>query len=104
MIDWNHVDELEQQLGPGGLDEVLAIFLEETAPVIDGLRPDADTLAADLHFIKGSAANMGFIRLMRHCEAGGAQVQAGEPVDIAAIAECFTNSCREFRERKGAIA
>jgi HPt (histidine-containing phosphotransfer) domain-containing protein len=53
--------------------------------------PDS-AMAADFHFLRGSAANMGFTAMVDACLAAEAACCAAAPPDIAAIAHSFAAS------------
>lgn len=71
MIDWSQVQEMRTEMG-SDFDEVVALFLEEVGEVIARLEdsPEDTTLAADLHFLKGAALNLGFNDFAERCEHG----------------------------------
>jgi len=72
MIDWERVQELRSEIGPDSFMEVLEMFLEEADGVAERLAsgvPDAE-LEAELHFLKGSALNLGLDQLAGLCQAG----------------------------------
>ncbi|WOI55959.1 Hpt domain-containing protein [Palleronia sp. LCG004] len=101
MIDWTQLDDLQEQLGSDGLLEIIDIFIEETAPVIERLDPDSAGIGADLHFVKGGASNVGFKNLVRQCEIGEAQARAGTRVDPDPVRTSFATSCKLVRDRYG---
>lgn len=92
MIDWARIDEIRLEMG-ADFDEVVTLFLEEVGEVIDRLSsgPAGDGLAADLHFLKGAALNLGFGELARQCVRNEQLVRAGQgsAVDLAALTACF---------------
>ena len=73
MIDWNRVSELREEVGDEDLQEILEMFLEEVAEVLDRLPAESHSaLSETLHFLKGSAMNIGlsdFSALCRDLEA-----------------------------------
>lgn len=94
MIDTTRVSELKREFGDDGFEEVLAIFVEETGPVVDRLsRGDSTDPAADLHFVRGSAENMGMNRLTEICRHGEAEVAQGKVPDLSEIRRSFDGSC-----------
>ena len=100
MIDWERVTELRREVGAEDFEEVVDLFLGEVQDIADRLAqaPDPARLEADLHFIKGSAYNLGFEMLGALCTSGerlAAAGRAGE-VDVAAILDCHARSRREF--------
>lgn len=100
MIDWDRVSELRDEVGRDGLEEILAMFFEEVETVLARLQsaPDPVTLAADMHFLKGSAHNLGFAALGHLCEDGEQAAASGQPgrVDIAELVRCYDRSKADF--------
>ena len=71
MIDWARIEELRFEIGEDGVGEVVEIFLEEVEETLTDLgsaQTDEDR-AARLHFLKGSALNLGLNALAALCEA-----------------------------------
>lgn len=107
MIDWDRVTELREQVGAEDFQEVVDLFLEEVLEVINALRtnPQLDRLESDLHFLKGSALNLGFADFSERCHVGERQSAMGqvEKVDLPAIISSFDASrhlfCEELAER-----
>ena len=58
MIDWDRVRELRAEVGEDAFDEVVELFLDEVDESVESLTPGCDVPAA-LHFIQGSAENLG---------------------------------------------
>jgi histidine phosphotransfer protein HptB len=83
MIDWVRVMDLRDEIGGEDFAEIVAMFLEETGEVIARLSPksDAKTMENDLHFLKGSALNLGFEELARICQVGE-RLAANGQVDV----------------------
>lgn len=98
MIDWARVTELREEIGEEDFAEVVDLFLEEVDAVIQTLTPGMDDLEAQLHFLKGSALNLGFDAFSALCQAGetAAGAGAGGDVDIASIRSVYTASRAEF--------
>lgn len=103
MIDWNRINELRDEIGEEDFAEVVDLFLEEVEQVIEKLRlnPDFQSLGADLHFLKGSALNLGFRSFSVLCQAGETTADEGkaEQVDVPAIVACYDDSKAAFQER-----
>ncbi|MBE1286006.1 MAG: Hpt domain-containing protein [Rhodobacteraceae bacterium] len=89
MIQWDRVAELREEVGSEDFDEVVEIFLEEVDEVTDRLRtsPDLQSLEQDLHFLKGSALNLGFHAFSELCQDGEQMSALGQAhdVDLTAI-------------------
>ncbi len=99
MINWPHVDELKADMGEA-FDEVVALFLEEAGEAVERLDPaaPAKTMAANLHFLKGAALNLGFTEFAALCAQGESDAAAGNPeaVSIPAVVACYHQSVKEF--------
>lgn len=100
MLDWSRIDELRDEIGAEDFGDVVELFLEEVEEVISRLRtnPDREQLEQDLHFLKGSALNLGFSSFSILCQEGERLSCAGQPdlVDIAAIVEEYERSRDRF--------
>ncbi|GAA0297114.1 Hpt domain-containing protein [Rhodovulum strictum] len=94
MIDWNRVEELRGEVGEDAFDEVLDLFLEEVDEVMDRLReaPDRACLPADLHFVRGSALNLGLKEFCAICRGLEHRLAQGEPVDLSALLDSYAES------------
>jgi histidine phosphotransfer protein HptB len=96
MIDWERVQELRSEIGPDSFMEVVEMFLEEADGVAERLAKgvlDAE-LEAELHFLKGSALNLGLDQLADLCQAGERAAARGEAntVDTAAVMQAYAAS------------
>ncbi|EPX82453.1 Hpt domain-containing protein [Salipiger mucosus] len=101
MIDWDRVAELHEEIGPEDFGEVVTLFLREVEMTLSELpscRDSPPILGEQLHFLKGSALNLGFSALAALCETGEATAASGaaEAVDIAAIRAAYADSRLEF--------
>ena len=96
MIDWKRVNELKDEIGLDGFAEVADMFLEEADAAVlalaDAVR--AEDVEAQLHFLKGSALNLGLADLAGICHAGERQAASGhrDAVDPARIAAIYRAS------------
>lgn len=103
MIDWSRVEELRRSFGPDGMSEVLAIFVEETEEALEGiddLPPEA--VAARVHFLKGSAGNMGMVALERLCRGIEYDLSSGSPVEFDVLRTTYRRSIDALAETIGA--
>ncbi|MEM6618625.1 MAG: Hpt domain-containing protein [Pseudomonadota bacterium] len=86
MIDWAQIKQLEEDVGAEDLGEVIALFLSEVDEAVDEMiaSPPADgpSMASALHFLKGSAYNLGFRAFGDYCAEG--EKSAGEG-DISGV-------------------
>ncbi|MDD9743131.1 MULTISPECIES: Hpt domain-containing protein [Marinovum] len=98
MIDWSRVSELREEVGEEDFAEVVELFLDEVDGVIGTLAPETADLEAQLHFLKGSALNLGFAAFAALCQAGETAANAGqgERVDVAAIRDAYARARSEF--------
>ena len=101
MIDWDRVRELRSEIGPDDFAAVASLCLEEADEAIARLSADggAKALAADLHFLKGAALNLGFDALSALCQDGERRAGIGDlSVDLAAVKAAY-GACRtEFED------
>ncbi|VDC21920.1 Hpt domain-containing protein [Pseudogemmobacter humi] len=85
LIDTRRLAELRDEIGAGDLGEVVAIFLDETDQVVTRLRAGhAADPAADLHFLKGSALNLGLAAFAAFCHQAE-QRAAADGKELAAL-------------------
>lgn len=98
MIDWARVTELREEIGDEDFSEVVELFLEEVDAVIATLAPGMADLEAQLHFLKGSALNLGFDAFSTLCQDGesAAASGGGAGVDIPRILTVYAASRAEF--------
>ena len=103
MIDWTRIDELREEVGEDAFEEVLEIFLEETAEAMERLRASAPGgLAEDLHFLKGSAQNVGMTALGAACAEQEAEVRSGArtQADVARLESALDAARSEIASRR----
>lgn len=98
MINWKRVETLRAEIGDADLDEVVTLFLEEVEEVLDRLPRPAPPRQreADLHFLKGSALNLGFADLAAACQRDEARAARGENIDPKPIIGLYSASKRAF--------
>ncbi len=95
MIDWNRVAELKEEVGEDDFAEVIEMFFEEVSEVLDNLSPGSlENLRGDLHFLKGSALNIGLDEVSRLCRDAetGLRDRPGQIVDVSVIRAAFEAS------------
>lgn len=101
VIDWSRVAELHEEVGDEALAEVLDLFASEVdeglVRLAEATSPKA--LAAEFHFLKGAALNLGLDEVARFCASGERAAIAGQPTaaERAAIAQSFPECCRKLR-------
>ncbi|MBU3260509.1 Hpt domain-containing protein [Roseovarius sp. PS-C2] len=100
MIDWNRVHELRDEIGADEFADVVDLFLEEVESEISALRERdrPDRIEARLHFLKGSALNLGFEDFAALCQTGERMASQGHAnkVDITEIIEIYDQSRAAF--------
>jgi HPt (histidine-containing phosphotransfer) domain-containing protein len=108
MIDWSRVNELRREIGEDGFAEVVEMFLEEveTALARVGSVTISQALAEDMHFLKGSAWNLGFQDFGAVCQDGERRAAAGTmtATDIARLLDSYAMSKTAFLEGLAATA
>ena len=94
MLDWSRIEELHEDLGEEDFEEIISLFLEE---VENRLAELAEQRCMDipgcLHFLKGSAANLGFRKFKAACETAEA---SGSAQDLANVEEIYLQAKLEF--------
>ncbi|MBK5934017.1 hypothetical protein C8N32_10926 [Rhodovulum imhoffii] len=97
MIDWIRVSQLREEVGHDAFEDVVALFMEEIDAVFVALSPNS-RLEEDLHFITGSALNLGFDALCRLCREESRKAKARGPgaVNIVALRDCYRASRSAF--------
>lgn len=91
MIDWVRLDELRSEVGEEAFDEVLELFLDEVDEAMGRLEADADPedLSADLHFVRGSALNLGLRDFCKLCQMCEQQLAQGQDVDLGPLHDSY---------------
>ncbi|KAF0116629.1 MAG: Hpt domain-containing protein [Rhodobacteraceae bacterium] len=96
MIDWKRVDELKGEIGADGFVEVADMFLDEAEGAVKALLRGiaAEEVEGQLHFLKGSALNLGLSELAAICQDGERMAAAGEGalVDVSLVASVWRAS------------
>ncbi|WP_108483796.1 Hpt domain-containing protein [Oceaniglobus ichthyenteri] len=100
MIDWHRVEQLKGEIGADDFAEVVVLFLDEVDGVIARLdtRTDTVNLGDDLHFLKGSALNLGFRDFARLCQDGEHTAKTA-PVEMSflrRVIDCYGHSRAAF--------
>ncbi len=105
MIDWKRIDALCDEVGSDALPEIVELFLEETGAAVDALRamaagtapqgPPAG-MAARMHFLAGSAGQLGLTDMSRIAAQGERDAMAGRRVDPAALVAAYDAERRDL--------
>lgn len=100
MIDWSRVEELRDEIGSDDFAEVVEIFLEEVEEIITVISDEVpqDKVEGHLHFLKGSALNLGFDDFSTLCQAGETAAAKGafDTIDLPQVVTCYETSKVEF--------
>jgi HPt (histidine-containing phosphotransfer) domain-containing protein len=99
MIDWERLNELRDEIGAEDLADVVAVFLDETDEVMAAIRGlGADQMESRLHFLKGSALNLGLRVFAELCQEGEKRAAAGvaDPVDLDRLVALYDASKSTF--------
>lgn len=103
MIDWDRVNELRDEVGAEDFQEVIEMFMEEVEETMVRMisAPNLASLEEDMHFLKGSALNLGFRDLSVLCQTGekAAQAGQGETICLDDVFESYAASKSVFGER-----
>lgn len=99
MIDWVRVQDLRAEIGPDDFDDVVTLFLDEADEVVGRLTglTDAHAIESELHFLKGSALNLGFSELAMICQTGERRAAQGDAdVAMEAVVAVYLQSREAF--------
>lgn len=96
MIDCTRLNDLRSEIGEDDFLEVVEMFLEEADEVIGLLSGPADLpqVESRLHFLKGSALNLGLTDLAALCQTGERCAAMGKPdlVDLPKVVQVYQAS------------
>ena len=68
MIDNNRLEELRDEVGEDDLAEIVGLFCDEVEETLGRIETSKEeALRHELHFIKGSALNVGMVKLGEQC-------------------------------------
>ena len=98
MIDWDKVNVLRDEVGEEDFDEVVELFLDEVEEALATLGQSDRSLEHDMHFLKGSALNLGFVAfsdLCRNAEDAASSGQA-DGVDVGEVIQSYHQSKKVF--------
>ena len=102
MIDWKRVEDLREEIGADGFAEVADMFLEEADEAVRTLVCGiaADAVEDQLHFLKGSALNLGLAELAALCQEGERRAATGQAasVDMARVESVYRLSRAQLLE------
>lgn len=93
---------LAEEIGPEAVDEVVAIFIEETREGIARLSDGGDDPCEVLHSLSGAAANLGFATLERDLRGAIRDLAQGQEVPLGTVAARFGAICDALERRSAA--
>ena len=99
MIDWDRVEELKSEVGEEDFAEIIGMFFEEVEDVLQRLcQPNSTAQASDLHFVKGSALNIGLAEVSDLCRSMETRLRdnPNAAVDLAKLQGVFRVSKAEL--------
>lgn len=101
MVNWDRITELQEEVGEDDLAEVLQLFCEEVEEALSALSTtDAETLKGHLHFLKGSALNIGLDQVSTLCREAE-QTLASNPqsnILVEAIRSAYQSARVELKD------
>ena len=93
MINWDRISELQAEVGEDGIADIIEIFLEEMDEGLEGLAKadQASDVLDRLHFLKGSAQNIGLDTMSALCARFEADIKTDATIqpDISAIRQAL---------------
>ena len=92
MINAARIQELKDEVGEDDLIEVIELFCEEVEEVLDALETtEQSQIPAQLHFLKGSALNIGLDAVSDLCKEQELRLKAdpAASADIASIRAAY---------------
>lgn len=98
MINWDRVTELQDEIGEEDFLEVGRMFIAEMEEKLQDMAGSPHREAADYHYLRGSAANLGFTEFAELCGAAESAGNDGAPDNFAAIRDSFNKSLAEISD------
>lgn len=103
MIDWQIANDLKQAIGADVFDEVIAVFFAEADDTLTRIMAatTAEDMQNELHFMKGSALNLGFSDMAQLCQRLELRAEAGDTdLPLAQVQTVYAASREEFSLRR----
>lgn len=103
MIDWQQVQQLQEDVGKEEMEEVIELFMSEVDEAMEKLEANyagmvpSDRSAA-FHFLKGCASNLGFRAFGTKCSLGEEATKDGNDpsFQISELVAIYENSKQVF--------
>ncbi|RRH78018.1 Hpt domain-containing protein [Falsigemmobacter faecalis] len=99
MLNLRQLNDLRADVGDEGFADLIVLFLEETDGVISRMidkGPEKDP-AADYHFLKGAARNLGLDGFSALCHE--AEIAAGQGLQLAISPDALDAAWQDSRAR-----
>lgn len=100
VIDWSRISELYEEVGEEALGDVLDLFTSEVDEGLERLAQATSpkAIAAEFHFLKGAALNLGLDEVAALCAQGETNAAAGLPThaEREAITTRFPACCQQL--------
>ncbi|MBL4627215.1 MAG: Hpt domain-containing protein [Roseicyclus sp.] len=93
-VDWDRLNELRADIGEEDFADVAMLFVAELQETLDGLTEQSAT-TADFHYLRGSAANLGFVTVVAACTAAEAACNSEALPDVEAVRSAFAAALAE---------
>lgn len=103
MINWQRTNELVEEVGPESFNEVFGLFIEEVEDELEKLTTkDIEILRQQMHFLKGSALNLGFRSMANLCQSTEVDINIESIAAdrIAQVRTIFDQSINSFLTEK----
>ncbi len=94
-VDWDRLNELKNDIGEEDFADVAILFVAELQETLSGMTATG-AAAEDFHFLRGSAANLGFKALVDACTTAEATCKAGSVPDVDAVKSAFELALAEM--------
>jgi len=95
-VDWARISELRADIGEEDFADVAILFVSELTECLDGLSANPSAArASDFHFLRGSAANLGFVALVDACQQAEMACESGGAADVAKVRAAFDAAMAE---------
>ena len=95
LVNKDRLTALRDEIGAEGFDEVVSLFLQESAEVVErlGAQVPGGLSPEDLHFLKGSALTLGFDDLADLCRRS----EIGPQAHPSAVRDLWEQSCAAYQ-------
>ena len=89
---------MRDDIGAEDFTEIVLLFFSEIGEKLEQMGAAvAPPSAGDFHFLRGSAANLGFVAMVRACEEAEGACREGRPPDLAAVVHSYQKALESAR-------